>query len=370
MKLFDEIERHDHQPAPYSEPEFKYLNRAARVSFGRIRRELEKWYSHYPASGQSELRARLRSEIDHQHQAAFFELFLHENLLRLGCQIKLHPTIPNISTTPDFLAEIPNGERFYIEATLATNESSAELAARARTNTVYDLLNKAISSSDFFLGLSIKGNPVTSPPIKKLASFLNSHLAELDPDEIAELYQAGKTDAIPSWRFEYGDWKIDFKPVPKKPEARNKTGVRPLGLFSYGFRQFDDETPLRNAITGKAGKYGDLDWPYVIAVNVLGFVDEIDIMEAMFGKNRSSTAFSQNKNTRVSAVLLATQLSVANIPRANLRLYHNPWAQRPYQSVLTQLPQATLKENHIEAIDGESNQKIFGLHESWPDVDG
>ena len=384
MKLFDETERNDCEWAQYAEPLFVYLNRTARPEFARVRDELERWFSHYPPSGQEELRARFRSKIDSQHRAALFELFLHELLLRLGCQVTLHPTVPNVTRAPDFLAESPDGERFYIEATIATNQSATEAAAQARMNDVYDVLNRHVYSPDFFLWVEIEGVPTTPPPAKEIASFVNRHLAELNPDEITRLYESGRVEGIPQWPFEHGGWKIEFRPIPKKPEARGKPGVRPIGVQSTGVQLVDYRTPIREAITKKAGRYGNLDLPYVVAVNVLESIDEIDVMEALFGKEQFTIVFSPSRPvepvdirmsrlpdgawvkadgpryTRVSAVLLATELYVHNIPRANLRLYHNPWAQRPYQSVLTRLPQAVPKDNRMEYIEGESSEVIFG----------
>jgi len=394
MTLFDEIDRNDHEIAQYAKPLFAYLNRTARVEFDRIRHELEEWFAHYPSSGRAELRARFRSGIDTQHQAAFFELFLHEILLRLGCQVTLHPTIPNVARTPDFLVESPNGERFYIEATVATNESVGEAAARARMNAVYDVLNRIVDSPDFFLWLTIRGAPATPPPARRIASFVSACLAGLDPDAIIRLYESGRTEEVPRWSFEHEGWRIEFRPIPKKPEARGRPGVRLIGARITGVRGVDHRTSIKEAITEKAGRYGDLDLPYVVAVNVLEFVDEIDIMEALFGKEQFTVMFSDSgpaepvdtqvsrlpdgawtglagpRYTRVSAVLVATRLSAYGIPRANLRLYHNPWAQRLYKSVLTRLPQAMPRDNRMERIDGESTEAIFGLPASWPEEAG
>lgn len=390
MKLFDEIERSDCDFAQFAEPQFAYLNRTARPEFARVRDELEQWFSHYPSAGQAELRARFRSNTDAQHQAAFFELFLHELLLRLDCQVTLHPTVPNEAKTPDFLVKSPDGERFYIEATIVTNEPAAEAAAQARMNDVYDVLNRHVYSPDFFLWVEIEGVPTTPPPAKEIASFVNRHLAELNPDEIIRLYELGKFEEIPQWSFEHVGWKIEFRPIPKKIEARGKPGIRPIGILSTGVQLVDHRTPIREAITRKAGRYGDLDLPYVVAVNVLEGIDEIDIAEALFGREQFTVVFSPGRPdepvdirmsrlpngawtraggpryTRVSAVLLATELYVHNIPRANLRLYHNPWAQRPCQSVLTRLPQAIPKDDRMEYVEGESIEAIFGFPALWP----
>lgn len=392
MKLFDDIERNDYERAQYAESQFAYLNRTARVEFARIRDELERWFSRYPPSGQAELRARFRSRFNSQHQAAFFELFLHELLLRLRCQVTLHPNIPNVTRKPDFLVKSPTGECFYIEAAIVTMESDAEAAARARMNDVYDVLNRRVDSPDFFLWINTDGVSTTPPPARKIASFVSERLAELDPDEITRLYESGRIEEIPRWSFEHEGCKIEFEPIPKKPEARGKPGVQPIGMQGPDAQWVDHRTPIRKAITKKARRYGDLDLPYVIAVNVLELIDEVDVREALFGEEQFTILFSQSEPanpvgirmsrlpngaymndptyTRVSAVLLATQLFVDNIPRANLRLYHNPWAQRPYQSVLTRLPQAVLRDNRLEYIEGESIKAIFDFPASWPEGAG
>src|SRR5436190_15863405 len=116
MQLFDEIFRTDLGPASYAESEYSFLNRTARSDFARVREVLEEWFTRYSPIERADLSARFRSDINHQHQAAFFELFLHELLLRLGCQITIHPKIPGTSKVLDFLAKPQNAQPFYVEA--------------------------------------------------------------------------------------------------------------------------------------------------------------------------------------------------------------------------------------------------------------
>src|SRR6266508_6440058 len=101
--LFDPTERTYTGPADEAEPHFTYWNRSARPLARHIRQELELWYAHYP-DGTNDLRSRFRSADDVQHQAAFFELFLHELLLRLGCTVEIHPAVPGTSKRPEFRA--------------------------------------------------------------------------------------------------------------------------------------------------------------------------------------------------------------------------------------------------------------------------
>lgn len=392
MKLFDELERHDTEPAQNSESEFAYLNRSARAEANQTRQMLEVWFSHYPDSEKSELRSRFRSDIDSQHRAASFELFLHELLLKLGYRVTPHPTVPgNVTKTPDFLAEASPDDHFYLEATLATGESAQKAAAQARMKSVYDTLNRIVDSPNFFLWLDIKGSPTTQPPAKKVASFIKANLDKLDPDEVTKLFESEGIDALPRWQFEHEGWKIEFHPIPKKPEARGKPGVRPIGMQSYGVQRVDHRTPIRDAIIDKAGRYGELDLPYIVAINAVEPIDQIDIMEALFGKEQFTITFSETepakpiqsemsrapdgvwmgpsgpRYTRVSGVLLAARFTLWNVTSAYLRLYHNPWAQRPYLSVLARLAQGILEGNHIKMVDGESPGTILGLDEVSPE---
>ena len=388
MKLFDDVERHDMRPAQNSEAEFNFQNRSTRAEVNRLRGMLEEWFSHYPDSEKPELRARFRSSIDSQHQAASFELFLHELLLRLGYHITLHPKVPGKTTkSPDFLAEASSNDRFYIEATLATGDSFKETAAQARMNIVYDTLNRAVDSPNFFLWLSIEGEPTTQPPTRKLATFLKASLDKLDPDAVTEIYKAGGMDALPRWQFEYEGWKIEFRPIPKKTESRGKPGVRPIGMTSYGFRCEDHRTPIRESIVDKAGRYGELDLPYIIALNAVKPVDQVDIMEALFGKEQFVVSFSQSepvkpiqsemsrapdgvwtspsgpRYTRLSGVLLVNRFTLWSLQGTHLRLFHNPWAQKPYLSALSRLPQGVPERNQMRFVDGESLNTIMGLDE-------
>lgn len=276
-----------------------------------------------------------------------------------------------------------------MEAILATDESAEDAAARARMNVVYDVLNR-LDSPNFFIGMNLSGFPETPPPTKQIKSFLVKHLAQLNPDEIANLLKTGDLDDLPHWHYEYKGWKIDFFPIPKSPSMRGKGGVRPLGMQFHGVHFLDSRVAIRDAIVAKARRYGDLDLPYVIAVNALGEdVDRIDIMEALFGKEQFTVRLTQSgpsepkmtrvpdgawvsksgpRYKRVSAILVAAPVLPWNVPRARICLYHNPWARRPYTSELTRLPQAVPQDNTMKWQDGESLSTIFGLPLWWPEA--
>lgn len=391
MRLFDNITRHYEGPALYAEPSFSYLNRSARPAATRIRQALDAWFARYPQSGQADLRGRFRSKDDRHHNSAFFELLLHELLTRMGCSVEIHPSPPDSQITrhPEFLVQPSQGSCFYMEAILATAESEEESAARARMNEVYDALNR-LDSPNFFIGLEIAGLPQSPPRAKRIRAFLKAQLNKLDLDEIAERWKSGGIKAVPHWRYEHEGWSITFYPIPKSPKLRGRSGARPIGMLGHEPKFVDSSTPIRNAILAKAGRYGDLDLPYVIAVNALdeASVDETDIMDALFGAeqytvalgptgvisypevsrapNGAWTSESGPRYTRVSAVLVAVRLSPWTVGSAAVWLIHNPWAQRPYSSPLTRLPQGTPEAGRMNWHDGDSLHDVLGLPSGWP----
>src|SRR5262249_52731893 len=104
MQLFDEVNRVDQRSKRENEPLFDYYNCSGRRSVGALRELLESWFQRYPQTARKDLRARFRSRIDAQHQAAFFELYLHEFLRAMGFEIYVHPELcENTPTHPDFV---------------------------------------------------------------------------------------------------------------------------------------------------------------------------------------------------------------------------------------------------------------------------
>jgi hypothetical protein len=199
----------------------------------------------------------------------------------------------------------------------------------------------------------------------------------------------GGNKAVPHWRFQYGGWKIDFFPIPKSTALRGKPGVRPIGMQFYGFHFVESVSAIRGALIKKAKRYGDLDLPYVIAVNILDYdADRIDFVDALFRNEQFIMGVNPNgivmepkmirkpnglwystngpRYTRVSAVIFAEHIMPWSLPRAFLCLYHNPWAKKKYSSILTRLPQA-IPKGEMEWRQGETVGSILGLPQEWPE---
>jgi hypothetical protein len=388
MSVFDDIERDDLGPKPYAQPDFSYLNGSARQGVQAIREAIENWVLHYPNGQRAELRARLRSEDNYQHRSAFFELFLHELLLRLGCNVEVHPQIVGIARRPDFRVRSQNGQTCYLEAVLSSDETREESAANARMNQVYDALNR-LDSPDFYIGMNLRGAPATPPSGRSMRRFLSSHLADVNFDEIAGQFQVGGFPALPQWQYQHDGWTIDFYPLPKSDRARGRGGIRPIGIQFEPVRLLQTREAIRDSILEKAGRYGELGHPYIIAVNVLAdHVDRTDVMEALFGfeefRYRCDVALPQEpefgrvpngawfgpagiQNTRVSAALIFPNLSQSSICWTVPCVYHNPWTTRPYDGELNRLNRGVPRDTRrMDFHDGESLRSVFELPEQWP----
>ena len=384
MKLFDDINRKENGPKHFADPHFYYLNHSARSESEVIRKLLELWFAHVPFGDQKGLRSRFRSKDNQQHLGAFFELYIHELLLRLGFDITFHSEIEDKSTHPDFMVSRGEEQQFYLEATLAAL-SNKEVATKALENQVYDTLNN-MKSPNFFLGLKVQGAPATLPTCKKIRDFLESKLADLDPDEVAEQLKTGSLEAF-SWEWEHGDWRITFFPIPKSLSQRGKSGIRPIGLQMQESISLTPDISIRDSIHDKASKYGRLNLPYVIAMNILDEydVDESDISIGLFGKEPITAIFPSNysqethlnaawygpdgpRHQRVSGALIAVNLNPWSIAKVTPVLWHNPWANYPLPQDIWQLPQLVpgFVDNQPVKNNGNSIWELLGLYPDWP----
>jgi hypothetical protein len=389
MRLFDDIAQKNFAPKGYAQPEFDYHNTSGRAEYAHIRELLESWFSRYPVEAAKDLRSRFRSEVDNAHRGAFFELLTHELLLKLGCDVVVHPEVGNQSTRrPDFRANREH-ETFLVEARVTTHVSEAEAKAAARRNEFYDVLDRTLDSPDFFICLRMRGAPNRAPSAKSMRMFLESRLRGLDPDVVEAELRRGEER---TWPYERDGWQIDFFPIPKGPESRGRPGVRPLGLFAPEplVQRLDPVTPIRRAIEKKAGSYGDLDLPYVIALNTLGeFSSREHVLEALYGgevlvhsrydDGTTDMRFERNpdgafvgvdgkRNTRVSAVLMFDGVRPRNLSSASVELYPNYFTGIPYQGVLEQFPRVELDEirDSFVPTPGRSLCETLGLPHDWP----
>jgi len=382
--LFDNNIKRNQIPKGRAESLFSFLNRSSQQPLQEIRCLLEAWFLRYPLEHQDDLKVRFCSDDDLNHQSAFFELYMNELLLKMDFEVDIHPEIEKVSTHPEFLVYQNGSPFFYLECTLSVG-AKEEVAAKKREDIVYNTLDKT-HSPNFFLEIKIIKSSKTPPSGAKWRRILEAKLSVLDPDEIQ--IEDKDLDSLPKWTLKDKGWEVDFIPIPKSKEVRGKPGIRPVGITWFGPLWVKDHIYIRNSINEKATKYGDLDLPYIIAVNVTSFfLDEISIQNALFGdevtfavrnpdgsfghkqgrkKNGCWLGPRGPQNTRVSGVTIFDYLLWGNIKKINPIFWHNPWAKKPLSAENWLLPQKkiNLEDGRIETISGRKVSEIFNLPEN------
>lgn len=387
--IFSDIERTFNGPKQYGEPDFEYLDRSARIESERVRNTIAEWLNNFPESDRSEVISRLKSGNHINFLSASFELYIHEILLRLGYEVSAHPNTSSGKTTkPDFLVRnTETGEEFYVEAVLATDQSNNERAAESRKNIVIDSINK-LSSPNFYLSLSADGDPEIPPSGKKLKKKITKWLNELDPDEVSKNIAISGHQAFPRIEINQDGWNVEFAAIPKSPEKRGLENSSTIGSLSNGAQWLGTWESIRDAVLKKGNRYGDIDLPLLVAVNVGQFkVDNIDTMQALFGQEQyifnsnqldAEPRFERAPNgvwqgpkgiryKRVSGVIISPDITPWTYSARNICTYVNPWANYKVSGSLFQLSHAQVNGEKMEWIEGNHPRELLGLHDGWPE---
>lgn len=385
-KVFDCISRMDGSPKRNTESDFAFYNRSSRTEIEIIRTFIEECVKNYPHNEQKELISRLRSGDDVHFRSACFELLLHEILRRQGFTLTPHPELPSGSPyRPDFLVSDTDGQSFYLEARLATENNQLDRGGEARKGAVLDTLAN-YPHDNFMIALDDEGSPKSPPSGKKLKNKLHAWLDSLDPDEIREKIDSAGLDSIEPMVWSHDDWLLQIRPIPISPERRGQSSTL-IGISGTGGGWVDAWSPIRDAIKFKGGKYGDLEIPLVVAVNLDCFhLDRIDEMQALFGQeqfvfklgsdaepemrrapNGAWYGKSGPQYTRVSAAWIFNDLHTSSVAVRNSTLYFNPWAVLPAPESLKRFPFAEPEDDKMEWNEGLSIRDVFELHEGWPE---
>ena len=327
MLIFDSKERTSGEAGSSSISQFAYLNASARPEAARVRETLEDFITRFPEAYRGALIARLRSELDEVHHSAFFELALHELLLRSGHQIEaIEPAIQGL---------VREAHQLY-------PSDNASFAPGLRGG--------------------YKGCRTTQP--------FPSGLARRGPSLLHE--EAGlvlEIRAIPV-------------PIDKKPRRGGAVGVQ----MGAGWTRSPGQE-LKGAILGKAKRYGDLPAPYVIAVNAFDrHGTEYDAFAALLGQevihynidtgaSRSDRDWdgvwiAPNQRPRrsgVSAVWVFDQLTPWRLRAVQALAILNPWAKRPIDGDAFATDLFEPLEDRFVKKEGAPLGNLLGLAEHWPE---
>jgi hypothetical protein len=381
MNLFDDFARTDPAPRHGNEDDFAFLNRAATPFWHSVRELLVAWFSRYPSEQAGELRKRFRSKLPGDHWGAWWELYLHELLLRLDYEIKLHPELPDSSKTPD--VELRRGtSRLFLEASVVFS------GLESRQDPAPPWLIEAIDQTtapDFFVRVVEVRAGEQQLRERQISDRLQRWLDRLDPDQAAQDHEQGL--GFPQETITLRGWEVVLEAWPVKQEARGEPGHRVYGAGPIQTGYANDIEQLKSKLKAKAGRYGRPEIPLVTAVLCVSPVmNSLDIEQALFGREtfqvsvdgpptsklvRQRNGFwmysSGPQNQRVSAVLAGVGLAPWSVPRVSPYLWLNPWADHSFRENWP-FPHATANERG-DIVHSESKSKmaaLFDLPPDWP----
>lgn len=387
--LFPPKERNDGATKRATETDFAFLDRCSWPAADRVRKFIEDCLVQYPEAEHPELMARIRSGDDRAFRSATFELILHEYLRRKGYSIAVHPELSGgVTTRPDFLVTCSDGSRFYLEAVSAADRDGRSQAGEALINTTLQHLADA-SHADFVVEVASTGYPDTQPSGRRLAADVVIWLNTLDPGEVIALMEEGEFDRLPSMEWTHEEWILTVTAIPCRPGVRRGEQRRLIGIQNVGVGWIDGWTPIRDALMSKARRYGYIDLPLVVAVNVRSHsLDQIDELQALFGQeqviiNRSDPDAESRmerarngawigpagpRTRRCSGAWLFHDVTPYTVSRRKHTLYVNPWASLrvPDHFVFSE-PRAVVIDDQIERSEGGSMGMALGLPEMWPE---
>ena len=384
--LFPDAERTDASPKRATETDIAFLDRCSWASAELVRQLLNSCIANFPADDAPELVARLRSGDARHFRSASFELLLHAYMLRLGFMLTPHPLLSNGSAArPDFLVECPDGRKLYVEAVCASDNDGRDVAAEARKAVALQVLD-AVAHPAFMVDIDSEGDPDTQPRGRRLANAVVTWLDRLDPDELLACLASEGREALPVLTWSHEGWLVRVRPIPMNKEARGQSR-RLIGIRNFGAGWIDGWTPIRDAVTFKAAKYGDLELPLVVAVNVDAFnLDPIDEAQALFGQeqfvfngvdpeprlerapNGAWHGPAGPRGLRASGAWLFNHVTPYTLARRRRHtLYVNPWAAHQVPESFLSIPHATVIEGFLRRTDGTGIGEALGLEATWPE---
>ena len=341
MVLFDNYSRTNYSYKSPNESSYNYLNNSAREEFVLSRKILENWFIKYPNDNKDTFCKRFKSSNDACHYSAFWELYTYILFYNQGFNIKLHPILITSNNHNDF--EILDGNKTlcYVEATVSY-DNNLITSKRKQENIIIEYINDHLTSDKIIFQIEFisKSNNTTS--FKKIVYFLRKSLETLDLNELNKIINQKDYEKIPKYEWKEDNWHIVFTPFINE----SKTQCRLIASHDLGPIYADNKSSIQRSIQKKANKYKITSHPFLIMLNTLNEFppDEIDIQEALFGKESWNLSFKNMKlelnripdgawtskkgpkNKRISGVYIGSNIMPWSINSSNITLWLNPWA--------------------------------------------
>ncbi len=371
--LFLEPKTRDETPRAFSESVASWLSRSTTSAAHTIRGNLSGRLGSIPEADEAKgLRARLLSGDEADFESAVWELGMHRAVNRLGHRATIHPKLASSQKTPDWRVETEAGS--YLLEARCVGISPAIRAANARLGQILDSLNK-VEATGFRFWLDIVQQGPTDVSTRQLRRELKGWVDSLDWAEIKTAWERdGGWEALPSKDWTARDWRLRFRVIPVRDPAEGSDGGRAVGMHGPAEASvIDGVTPVRASLEEKAHKYGELDEPFVIALNLCDMMFGDDaVVDALLGsqyaswdrktgefrsERRRNGFFQPGRHTRVSAVLYCRRFNALDPDSHPPTVWHNPFASLPLSPEF--LPFHSFVPDHERGIFKEHDSDVW-----------
>jgi hypothetical protein len=372
MTLFPEVNNYSSEKKPNSESNYNFFTRVCdspeMQGMEDARERMKLWFSHLPNKEKIRIQRDMSEGSDAQFDACFFELFLHELLLASGCKLQSHPTLIGREKAPDFAARSAVGLEFLMEATVVTDKPDDERSEEKLQGQILDMLNSLPSPRMSFAIIELIVKSDQMPSLRRIREFVMRKV-DATSDDVAFLQDE-------MWKYEDARVKLRIRPIPLSKKTWNSN----VGIGPTKIRWGGPEAAIAAQLRKKATKYGKIEQPFVIAINVvskwtnnlkgvtktlLGIPEEILLWPdgtSVIQKHLDSESFWYKNGApqhRTVSAVLATRMFPWSVLRAPLMLYHNPHAR--YQLPDDALPVTQITRTLIMEA-GTNLQEILGRH--------
>ncbi len=393
--LFESRVRVEQDVAYHSETFFNYLDRSARPEMGRVRDLLEEWFAHYPnrpaastnvASLREKLRGQFRSRRKRQQIEAFWELYLHESLVRAGAHVTVR------SDTPDFDVEFEGGH-LALEATVR-GLSDADTGAEARVQVFRDAIDR-VQAGEWILDVCVQKESSRPPKAASLCREVEAWVQALDVDAVRENCEKAPSAALerlPMREFSRDGWHVQVRAIPKRKGVQRTGRLPAIGVWGGAVVQVSNSEAVASALAAKASRLRAMRGgrPLIVAVLVdREFADEDDIEEALFGSSglvlatdaRGAVAGRTERagnglwspggraGGHIDAVLAAVGLDPCRVAGCAPMLWTNPSRHQAPLSIPRELPWNQCWHDVVGRRvqpAAVSAGRFFGISEGWP----
>ncbi|WP_343658004.1 hypothetical protein [Chryseobacterium sp.] len=363
-------------PQEYNHDSYTYYSGSSRQEIIDAKVKMEEWFSMYPHTEKNDLRNNFKNDF----QAGFFELFLYTLFTKMGYKIIIHPDVPGSTKKPDFLV-CGFGTEFYLEAKVSFHESANERLQEKMLGSLYKVLDEAAVPNFCIYLRTIRIKSGKQPKSNIIRAAVENTINSYNVDELWESMNNGKVSQPPVHIFEDDDVFIEYGPIPLTIEGRGREGRRAIGIYGGDAKILHNVESLRSAFKVKAGRYGPLDKPYMIAVNAIDMLalNKDDMMDCLMGTTciipdfirenepvqqfRGHDGFftgieDRGQNTRVSAAFV-TKVNPGSWKDAEYWIFENEKASSPIDLRKSELITRFIENNIIYRTNGKSFGEII-----------